>query len=101
MALRTASTAIARVERLEPREYSVSPTPTMQYLSFRWLITWLSPSRRAEYTREPPVATRRGVSKGGVSPPFDQALGRPTAARLRQDSRARRAGTPRGSCRSR
>src|SRR2546423_11115337 len=33
MALRTASTAMARVERPEPREYSVSPTPTMQYLS--------------------------------------------------------------------
>src|SRR3989338_9784125 len=33
MARRTASTAIARVVRPEPREYSVSPTPTMQYLS--------------------------------------------------------------------
>src|SRR5215813_6084379 len=42
MALRTASTAMARVERPEPREYSVSPTPTMQYLSRRWLM--VSPS---------------------------------------------------------
>ena len=38
-----ASTAMARVERPEPREYSVSPTPTMQYLSRRWLIA--SPCR--------------------------------------------------------
>src|SRR6185295_5800350 len=33
MALRTASTAIARVLRADWRLYSVSPTPTMQYLS--------------------------------------------------------------------
>src|SRR5580704_4652184 len=33
MALRTASTAIARVLRADCRLYSVSPTPTMQYLS--------------------------------------------------------------------
>src|SRR2546425_11802305 len=33
IALRTASTAIARVVRPERLEYSVSPTPTMQYLS--------------------------------------------------------------------
>src|ERR1051325_8987807 len=45
MALRTASTAIARVERLEPREYSVSPTPTMQYLSFRLMGSFSSPAR--------------------------------------------------------
>src|SRR5919106_2862794 len=38
MALRTASTAMARVDRPDPREYSVSPTPTMQYLSRRWLM---------------------------------------------------------------
>src|SRR2546427_12442740 len=50
MALRTASTAIARVERLEPREYSVSPTPTMQYLSFKWLMR-SPPGPPAEYTR--------------------------------------------------
>jgi hypothetical protein len=35
MALRTASTAIARVLRADCRLYSVSPTPTMQYLSLR------------------------------------------------------------------
>src|SRR5438552_1913539 len=35
IALRTASTAIARVVRLEFFENSVSPTPTMQYLSLR------------------------------------------------------------------
>src|SRR5262249_21442786 len=33
IALRTASTAMARVVRPECREYSVSPMPTMQYLS--------------------------------------------------------------------
>jgi hypothetical protein len=35
MALPTASTAIARVLRADCRLYSVSPTPTMQYLSLR------------------------------------------------------------------
>src|SRR2546422_2826149 len=53
MALRTASTAIARVERPEPREYSVSPTPTMQYLSFSVFIAtgrllWLGSEQAAE-----------------------------------------------------
>src|SRR5262249_54070997 len=38
MALRIASTASARVVRPEPREYSVSPTPTMQYLSLSVFI---------------------------------------------------------------
>ena len=33
MALTMASTAMARVVRPELREYSVSPTPTMQYRS--------------------------------------------------------------------
>src|SRR5262249_52294789 len=33
IALRIASTAMARVVRPDAREYSVSPTPTMQYLS--------------------------------------------------------------------
>src|SRR5262245_9821767 len=37
-ALRTASTAMARVVRPELCEYSVSPTPTMQYLSRREFI---------------------------------------------------------------
>src|SRR5262245_50108050 len=54
MALRTASTARARVVRPELLEYSVSPTPTMQYLSLsdfndpamsgappRWLRDWV------------------------------------------------------------
>src|SRR5437867_2061091 len=38
IALRMASTAMARVVRRELREYSVSPTPTMQYLSRRVFI---------------------------------------------------------------
>src|SRR5438105_13364331 len=37
-ALRTASTAMARVVRPDLWEYSVSPTPTMQYLSRRLFI---------------------------------------------------------------
>src|SRR5206468_13127611 len=41
IALRMASTAIARVVRPECREYSVSPTPAMQYLSRSELVaTW-------------------------------------------------------------
>src|SRR5947207_13031221 len=53
MALRTASTAMARVERPEPREYSVSPTPTMQYLSLSVLMAtggllWLGSDEAAE-----------------------------------------------------
>src|SRR3989442_6939846 len=39
MALRTASTAMARVVRPEWREYSVSPKPTMQYTSRRVVIS--------------------------------------------------------------
>src|SRR6059036_3926145 len=49
IALRMASTAIARVVRPECREYSVSPTPTMQYLSRSELVaTWglPGPARR-------------------------------------------------------
>src|SRR5881396_1840365 len=38
IALRMASTAIARVVRPECREYSVSATPTMQYLSRSELV---------------------------------------------------------------
>src|SRR3989442_1457543 len=53
MALRTASTAMARVERPEPREYSVSPTPTMQYLSLSVFVAtggllWLRSEQAAE-----------------------------------------------------
>src|SRR5476649_2914762 len=36
MALRTAMLPSARVVLPEPRRYSVSPTPTMAYLSRRW-----------------------------------------------------------------
>src|SRR5215813_2333980 len=55
MALRMASTAIARVVRPEPREYSVSPTPTMQYLSLSVFIAtggllWLGSDEAAERT---------------------------------------------------
>src|SRR5438093_364306 len=38
IARRIASTAIARVVRPEAREYSVSPTPTTQYVSRRVFI---------------------------------------------------------------
>src|SRR5437867_9998973 len=53
MAFRTASTAIERVVRPEPREYSVSPTPTMQYLSRSVFIAtggllWLGSDEAAE-----------------------------------------------------
>src|SRR6266850_7144654 len=53
MALRMASTAIARVVRPEPREYSVSPTPTMQYLSLSVFMAtggllWLGSEQAAE-----------------------------------------------------
>src|SRR5262245_4596930 len=55
MALRIASTAIARVVRPDPREYSVSPTPTMQYLSLSVFIAtggllWLGSDEAAERT---------------------------------------------------
>src|SRR5262249_17139293 len=55
IALRIASTAIARVVRPEPREYSVSPTPTMQYLSLSVFIAtggllWLGSDEAAERT---------------------------------------------------
>ena len=63
MALRSASAPIERVLRPEWREYGVSPTPTMQYLSLRpvtggllyshrrrvapawvpgWLVSWIT-----------------------------------------------------------
>src|SRR5215475_8949939 len=63
IALRTASTAIARVERLDPREYSVSPTPTMQYLSFRLMSDLSSETRlrsipRARIDAHDPAARR-------------------------------------------
>src|SRR5258707_716606 len=61
IALRPASTAMARVERPEPREYSVSPTPTMQYLSRRWLIA--SPC----HDRSRPASARRGGSGGSLA----------------------------------
>src|SRR5712691_2763443 len=50
-ALRTASTAMARVVRPDLCEYSVSPIPTMQYLS------------RREFTRSPFVSRRRGMGE--------------------------------------
>src|SRR2546425_4849445 len=53
MALRTASTAMARVERPEPLEYSVSPMPTMQYLPLSVFVAtggllWLRSEQAAE-----------------------------------------------------
>src|SRR6266850_3893747 len=67
IALRTASTAMARVERPEPREYSVSPTPTMQYLSRRWLIA--SPchdrSRRTRGRRYGSGGSRAAAARDG------------------------------------
>src|SRR4029077_5393381 len=55
IALRTASTAMARVERPEPREYSASPTPTMQYLS---LSVFLAPGRLVWLRGSEPAAER-------------------------------------------
>ena len=49
MAFLTASTAMASVVRPELRLYSVSPTPTMQYRSFRFPMT-------GEYTPGPRVS---------------------------------------------
>src|SRR5215471_9405299 len=49
IALRMASTAMARVVRPDAREYSVSPTPTMQYLS-------RSPRLWTSIFRLPPVS---------------------------------------------
>src|SRR5712692_852051 len=45
MALRTASTVIARVLRADCRLYSVSPTPTMQYLSLSDAMALLDDDR--------------------------------------------------------
>src|SRR3972149_6512494 len=58
MARRTASTAIARVVRPEPREYSVSPTPTMQYLSRSVFIG--PPCPAGPPPAGPPVPARGG-----------------------------------------
>src|SRR5215470_9389979 len=68
IALRMASTAIARVLRFDWRLYSVSPTPTMQYRS-------LSPAMRVSLA--PPLrggraslaGHRRPVNQGGVRGP--------------------------------
>src|SRR2546426_12464930 len=101
MALRTASTAIARVERLEPREYSVSPTPTMQYLSFKWLMR-SPPGPPAEYTRGGSRRAGRGrgrattASGGGPGQGAGDPVrgGRLDGARLESPD-ARRPGPPR------
>ena len=47
MALFMASTAMGRVLRPDPLLYSVSPTPTMQYLSLRLLVNSNSSSPTA------------------------------------------------------
>src|SRR3970282_2309866 len=73
MARRTASTAIARVVRPEPREYSVSPTPTMQYLS---RSVFIGPPCRAGPR---PAGARLPVGilaeDPGAHAPLDRALG--------------------------
>src|SRR6266404_1185713 len=68
MALRTASTAMARVERPEPREYSVSPTPTMQYLSLSVFIAtgrllWLRGSEQAAERAEVEIEVSGGKAE--------------------------------------
>src|SRR5881296_3878182 len=106
MALRTASTAIARVERLEPREYSVSPTPTMQYLSFKWLMSLLADSR--EYTRCGVRRTARGrgrattASGGGPGQGSGDhvRVGRIDVARLNSTDARRPGPARRGTSRS-
>src|SRR5215510_2106264 len=68
IALRMASTAIARVLRFDWRLYSVSPTPTMQYRS-------LSPAMRVSLTprlrggRASLAGHRRPVNQGGFRRP--------------------------------
>src|SRR5437879_7449049 len=59
IALRTASTAIARVVRPEFFENSVSPTPTMQYLSLRLAMAELYRIHAVEW---PPDRRARGDS---------------------------------------
>src|SRR2546425_10528910 len=77
IALRMASTAMARVVRRELREYSVSPTPTMQDLSRRVFIEsplsprpWSgSPSGAAVLAvglRKGPREELAGVRTGGL-----------------------------------
>src|SRR5262249_12708494 len=66
IALRMASTAMARVVRPAAREYSVSPTPTMQYLSRSprlWTSIFRVPpvSMSTPRPRDPSPATARGV----------------------------------------
>src|SRR3989304_174395 len=78
MARRTASTAIARVVRPEPREYSVSPTPTMQYLS---RSVFLGPPFRAR-PRPPPPPGGRFCAGGFLGGPLGGAGPRPAGARL-------------------
>src|SRR5262250_2679214 len=56
-ALRMASTAMARVVRPDLWEYSVSPTPAMQYLSRRLFID------RSPYSRRPIIAHVRGAAQ--------------------------------------
>src|SRR2546429_575183 len=68
MALPTASTAMARVERPEPREYSVSPTPTMQYLSLSVFIAtgrllWLRGSEQAAERAEVEIEVSGGKAE--------------------------------------
>src|SRR5678815_546875 len=103
MALRMASTAMARVERPDPREYSVSPTPTMQYLSRRWLIA--SPCRNRSRSAASPrsgrslaAAARHGGhhTQSDVHAAGNPALAgeepRPAAQPARRRARAERVG---------
>src|SRR3972149_6351450 len=78
MAFLIASTAMARVVRRESRLYSVSPTPTMQYRSFRRPMTreytpapvpsaWTArmvPSRPACPSKRPRIISSQGHEHG-------------------------------------
>src|SRR5438552_2237839 len=63
IALRTASTAIARVVRPEFFENSVSPTPTMQYLSLRLAMAELYRIHAVEWPRALSAAVMVGIQR--------------------------------------
>src|SRR5262249_25816184 len=91
MACLMASTAMARVLRLERRLYSVSPTPTMQYLSLSdtigLLAGWRGWSGRCDCSRgyrTNQANGRRGYRTNHANGPAPRAL---TPARARATMR--------------
>src|ERR1700749_1765405 len=73
MALRSASAPIERVLRPEWREYGVSPTPTMQYLSLRPVTgpySLRNQSRRVEFPAGPSERLARGGFRTSTIQPW-------------------------------